>query len=378
MKTRSNDRDGHSDATSLQPFLTSLPDDGRLFVLTGINGSGKSRALSSMAIDALHQIESENTEISRLICLSGAALDKYPNPKKSPNCYEYFGRKANTNLFSEIKPYRAILRYLASLDSNYKLRASTASEYLSSIGLEDEIVYRLRRAKGSSRLAEISAEELSIHVRLSDQSCLPVLQRTLQRLDSGLLHVSGVSLKKKDQLYDISDLSSGERAYSLAILCLAFASTDNCFIMYDEPENSLHPKWQISIISDLYNILDRVSPRFRLAIATHSPLIVASASNHDTYILDLEESNEWIRSRLHGNNADSVLRSQFRVVSPRSNLFILLMQQCLQEIAKGSASSDLFRTSAERLFSLDIVLKAEDPLYATYNQVRQVWEGLAI
>ena len=368
----------HISATKTQSILSDLPNDGRLFVLTGINGSGKTRALSSIANEALDHIESGNRDISRLICLSGAALDKYPDPKKRTYCYEYFGRKANTNLFSEIKPYRAILRHLASPDSTYKLRASTASEYLSSIGLEDEIVYKLRRAKGSSRLAEISAEELSMHFRLSDQSCLPTLQRTLQRLDSGLLHVSSVSLKKKDRLYDISDLSSGERAYSLAILCLAFASTDNCFVMYDEPENSMHPKWQSSIISDLYNILDHVTPNFRLTIATHSPLIVASASNHDTYILDLGEHGEWIRSRLHGNNADSVLRSQFRVVSPRSNLFILLMQQCLQEIAKGSASSYLFKESAERLFSLDIVLKADDPLYTTYNQVRQVWEGLAI
>ena len=371
-------RESQISATSSQSMLSDLPNDGRLFVLTGINGSGKTRALSSIAIDALDQIRTGTRDISRLICLSGAALDKFPDSMKRLSNYEYFGRKANTNMFSEIKPYRAILRHLASFDSTYELRAATAKEYLSSIGLEDDIVYKLRRAKGSGQRTEISSDELSIHARLSDPSCLPILQQALQRLDSGLVHIRGVFLKKKDKLFSIAELSSGERAYSLAILCLAFASTPNCFVMYDEPENSLHPKWQSSIVSDLYDIMNRVSPVFKFVIATHSPLIVSSASNHDTYILDLEGRNEWTRSSLHGNNADSVLRSQFRVVSPRSNLFIALMQQCLQEVSRGTTSSDLFRQSAERLFSLGVVLKDDDPLYNTYSQLRKIWGGLSV
>lgn len=82
----------------------------------------------------------------------------------------------------------------------------------------------------------------------------------------------------------IEDLSSGEQMMiqlycDLAPVCYAHPKKKDYLILYDEPENSLHPKWQQQfperfrhVVEDIYGIIDS-----HFIFCTHSPMIVMQA-----------------------------------------------------------------------------------------------------
>jgi predicted ATP-binding protein involved in virulence len=69
-----------------------------------------------------------------------------------------------------------------------------------------------------------------------------------------------------------SDLSSGEQHELILLYALLFRTTPGAIVLIDEPEISLHVKWQRSFLDDLSEISQLVDLRF--IIATHSPQIV--------------------------------------------------------------------------------------------------------
>lgn len=70
----------------------------------------------------------------------------------------------------------------------------------------------------------------------------------------------------------LSFLSSGEQHEIVLMYELLFKTSPNSLLLIDEPEISLHVKWQKSFIKDLKRIRDLVG--FDALIATHSPFIV--------------------------------------------------------------------------------------------------------
>lgn len=71
---------------------------------------------------------------------------------------------------------------------------------------------------------------------------------------------------------DFGMLSSGEQ-HELAILYeLLFQVPDNGFVLFDEPEMSLHVAWQEKFLEDLMEMAE--ISNFRVLLATHSPQII--------------------------------------------------------------------------------------------------------
>ncbi len=72
----------------------------------------------------------------------------------------------------------------------------------------------------------------------------------------------------KDQEIDL--LSSGEKQLLILLSQLAF-NNENMLYLVDEPEISLHPRWQEDFLDAVQQVL---SPSSQLLMATHSPAIV--------------------------------------------------------------------------------------------------------
>lgn len=70
----------------------------------------------------------------------------------------------------------------------------------------------------------------------------------------------------------LSALSSGEQHEIVLMYELLFKTSRNSLLLIDEPEISLHVKWQKSFVQDLKRIRELVG--FETLIATHSPFIV--------------------------------------------------------------------------------------------------------
>lgn len=88
--------------------------------------------------------------------------------------------------------------------------------------------------------------------------------------------------------FDINDLSSGEKQLFLRTLSIKMLEPDNSIILIDEPELSLHPKWQQRIIEVYKNI----GKNNQIIVATHSPHILGSVSNENIFILYRNENGK--------------------------------------------------------------------------------------
>lgn len=71
----------------------------------------------------------------------------------------------------------------------------------------------------------------------------------------------------------ITNLSSGERQIVMLFTFLAFSSSKSSILIIDEPELSLHPKWQHDFMEQFLKLRP---PNLQLIMATHSPDIVGS------------------------------------------------------------------------------------------------------
>jgi len=82
--------------------------------------------------------------------------------------------------------------------------------------------------------------------------------------------------------FDINELSSGEKQLFLRTLAIKMLNPENSIILIDEPELSLHPKWQQRIV-DVYK---KIGKNNQIIIATHSPHILGSVKKENIMLLD--------------------------------------------------------------------------------------------
>jgi len=91
--------------------------------------------------------------------------------------------------------------------------------------------------------------------------------------------IKKVYFKKDDSgvEFGIDDLSTGEKTLLSKVLSLFFNQVKNQIILIDEPELSLHPRWQSKILKVYEKFA--IENGCQIVIATHSPHIIASAKN---------------------------------------------------------------------------------------------------
>ena len=82
--------------------------------------------------------------------------------------------------------------------------------------------------------------------------------------------------------FDINELSSGEKQLFLRTLAIRMLNPENSIILIDEPELSLHPKWQQRIV-DVYR---KIGKNNQIIIATHSPHILGSVKKENIMLLN--------------------------------------------------------------------------------------------
>ena len=88
--------------------------------------------------------------------------------------------------------------------------------------------------------------------------------------------------------FDINELSSGEKQLFLRTLAIKMLNPENSIILIDEPELSLHPKWQQRIV-DVYR---KIGKNNQIIIATHSPHILGSVKKDNIMLLDKDDDGK--------------------------------------------------------------------------------------
>lgn len=95
------------------------------------------------------------------------------------------------------------------------------------------------------------------------------------------LHNELVITTQSGKSLNLNDLSSGEKQLLIVLGEALLQEKKNCIYFADEPEISLHVKWQESLVEHLRSI----NPNAQIIFATHSPDVV---SIFDDKVFDME------------------------------------------------------------------------------------------
>ena len=134
-----------------------------------------------------------------------------------------------------------------------------------------------------------------------------------------LFHKQGVDITS-------DDMSSGEFAMLSTVLSISAAANDShTMVLLDEPELSLHPNWQMTLIDNLDRALkNRVC---HLLIATHSHMVVSDLPMKRSTVTQLEKDDEGnlkgttISECTYGWSAEEVLLKVFKTATDRNRYF---------------------------------------------------------
>ncbi len=105
-----------------------------------------------------------------------------------------------------------------------------------------------------------------------------------------------IIFKKDNEKFTISDLSSGEKqiVYRGAFLLKDINAMNGSFVFIDEPEVSLHPKWQMKIMEFYKRIFtnqDGIQTSQIFAV-THSPFVIHNNNRSNDKVIVLERDNK--------------------------------------------------------------------------------------
>lgn len=162
------------------------------------------------------------------------------------------------------------------------------------------------------------------------------MARQLSR--AGIVQMAEVTLRRESsgRPVQITDASSGELSLLVTQLGIASSIEDGSLILIDEPEISLHPQWQSEYLGQLAEAFSAFGG-CHFILATHSPTLVAGASNGLTNIVDLEKSEIATSEPSPGRSVDEVLFSTFGVVTKNS----LHLRDLLVAALRGAEDGDL-------------------------------------
>ena len=151
--------------------------------------------------------------------------------------------------------------------------------------------------------------------------------------------------------FDINELSSGEKQLFLRTLAIKMLNPENSIILIDEPEISLHPKWQQQIV-DVYK---KIGKNNQIIIATHSPHILGSVKKENIILLDRNDDGKIMIKTdedlydSYGQPTDRVLKDIMGLESTRNPKIFKLLEEAEELIDKNEYESEKFKNKYNEL-----------------------------
>ena len=282
-----------------------------LIVLAGVNGSGKTTILE--AIKDFFDIffdnknnnnnDSEKSNINLEIFFE--KFEKYSSYNlkrvKFLNTFHYEKSDNNTSLQNQtINNFESLAKIIyvpaennfekVKTDTTTLLRISQFINIINSNVIKDIPSYIATRRNYLATIEEdLTMKEVTNKVLNEINGIFNILELDVK--------LKGFSKDEKTmpifensagEEFDINDLSSGEKQLFLRTLSIKMLEPNNSIILIDEPELSLHPKWQQKIIE----VYEKIGENNQIIVATHSPHILGSVSNENIFILYRNENGK--------------------------------------------------------------------------------------
>ncbi|WP_321943963.1 AAA family ATPase [Burkholderia cenocepacia] len=307
--------------------------------LVGENGSGKSTNLAILAREAIDNGRP-------VLAISNTVYDRFPRIRGS---YSELAGMSRRNL-----PGRSLIQAIMASDSDQREknlhRIGNVLRYLGfggDIGISIDTSLRNGLSFHRTRLDEIrplfdGQPDGIIWLRGSEsgyaRSSLNILHSFQQ--GGGYPRYKPLPLefhlRKGGRILKIGQASSGELTLLATYAFIAANIHEGALLLIDEPENSLHPKWQHEYCTRLLDMFYLYSPQ--IIIATHSPLIVSGAQGHKLPIQILEVDGAMLTPRQVTGSIEATLYESFQTLSPSNHFLSEQVARLLDELSRGELS----------------------------------------
>ena len=296
-----------------------------LIVLAGINGSGKTRVLESirywfemfrskavnvelfyeenerevlkslMNSEGLTEIEKEmQKEIEYTDCLRNIKFYNYDyRHNKTEN--RNYNSKIISKSFEKLKIFPKLIYVPTEINFEEIKKAQTnlKKEYRF-INIVDSYEIKDIPSYIATRISKVANEEENLTMGQVRKKVFAEINGIFEilELDVKLSEISKdensmpIFTDSSGKKFGINELSSGEKQLFLRTLAIKMLEPENSIIMIDEPELSLHPKWQQKIV-DVYRKIGRNN---QIILATHSPHILGSVEKENIVLLEKNEN----------------------------------------------------------------------------------------
>jgi len=270
-----------------------------LIVLAGINGSGKTRVLESV-LDFFYKIEmfykSQNKielfyeEIENESIKTAGNIDVFYNELKNGAKGAFLSPKY-LEIKKILKKFPKIIYVPTEINFQKVQKAQTnfKKEY-NFINIVDSYEIKDIPSYIATRISKVANEEEDLTMGQVRKKVFAEINGIFEilELDVKLSEISKdensmpIFTDSSGKKFGINELSSGEKQLFLRTLAIKMLEPENSIIMIDEPELSLHPKWQQKIV-DVYRKIGRNN---QIILATHSPHILGSVEKENIILLE--------------------------------------------------------------------------------------------
>ena len=297
-----------------------------LIVLAGINGSGKTRVLESV-LDFFYKIEmfykSQNKielfyeEIENESIKTAGNIDVFYNELKNGAKGAFLSPKY-LEIKKILKKFPKIIYVPTEINFQKVQKAQTnfKKEY-SFINIVDSYEIKDIPSYIATRISKVANEEENLTMGQVRKKVFAEINGIFEilELDVKLSEISKdensmpIFTNSSGKKFGINELSSGEKQLFLRTLAIKMLEPENSIIMIDEPELSLHPKWQQKII-DVYK---KIGKNNQIILATHSPHILGSVEK-ESIILLVKNKNGAVEVRTGENFGNSYGQTMERIL----------------------------------------------------------------
>ena len=297
-----------------------------LIVLAGINGSGKTRVLESV-LDFFYKIEmfykSQNKielfyeEIENESIKTAGNIDVFYNELKNGAKGAFLSPKY-LEIKKILKKFPKIIYVPTEINFQKVQKAQTnfKKEY-SFINIVDSYEIKDIPSYIATRISKVANEEENLTMGQVRKKVFAEINGIFEilELDVKLSEISKdensmpIFTDSSGKKFGINELSSGEKQLFLRTLAIKMLEPENSIIMIDEPELSLHPRWQQKII-DVYK---KIGKNNQIILATHSPHILGSVEK-ESIILLVKNKNGVVEVRTGENFGNSYGQTMERIL----------------------------------------------------------------
>lgn len=205
------------------------------------------------------------------------------------------------------------------------------------------------------------------------------LQSIYKLKQCDLVSSTNVIFHKKGIDVTSDDMSSGEFAMLSTVLSISAAANDpHTLVLLDEPELSLHPNWQMTLIDNLDRAL--ANHVCHLLIATHSHMVVSDLPMKRSAVTQIEKDKDGnvksttIAESTYGWSAEEVLLKVFKTATDRNRYFGERIGKLLEKMGDNTIKHEEVTKELKELQEISMHLSDIDPMKTILNTIVETYK----